>query len=81
MYNPCEDKLFQMIIEGARKIFIKPILRNVPITGDYKQKIETVDTIWYLSFALPDHLKLLNGVGQRRFHRYKIEFQQWRRMS
>jgi integrase len=37
--NPCEDKLIQMMMEGAKRILGRPIVKKEPITISHLQKI------------------------------------------
>ncbi|XP_052090178.1 uncharacterized protein LOC127726763 [Mytilus californianus] len=69
VYNPCEDKLIQMMIEGAKKILGKPILKKESITADHLQKI--VDKIGIDRSHLPNvRICTMMLVGYAGFLRY-----------
>ncbi|XP_071139880.1 integrase/recombinase xerD homolog [Mytilus edulis] len=67
--NPCEDKLIQMMIEGAKRILSKPVLKKEPITADHLQKI--VDKIGSDRAHLPNvRICAMMLVGYAGFLRY-----------
>ncbi|CAG2228960.1 unnamed protein product [Mytilus edulis] len=69
VYNPCEDKLIQMMIEGAKRILSKPVLKKEPITADHLQKI--VDKIGSDRAHLPNvRICAMMLVGYAGFLRY-----------
>ncbi|CAG2256310.1 unnamed protein product [Mytilus edulis] len=71
MCNPCEDKLIQMMIEGAKRILSKPVLKKEPITADHLQKI--VDKIGSDRAHLPNvRICAMMLVGYAGFLRYMI---------